>query len=75
MTFSEIQRSRNSCGAFLGCRMPPHAVDCQKLTQNIAKSAAIRVSWALSWRSILTITIGLHAVILSAHRCVTFSWR
>ena len=40
MTFGDVQRSRNSCGASLGYSMPPHAVDCKKLTRNTAKRAA-----------------------------------
>ena len=41
MTLGDVKSSRNGCGAFLGCSMPPYAVDCQKLTRNTAKSAVI----------------------------------
>jgi hypothetical protein len=49
MTFVDARRSRNSCGAFLGCSMPPNAVDCQKLTRNTQKVREI-LQKALSLR-------------------------
>jgi hypothetical protein len=78
MTFGDVQRSRNSCGAFLGCSMPAHAVDCQKLTRNTAKSAVIACFgryFGGFWRVIVLITIGLYAVISSAQSYRIISWR
>jgi hypothetical protein len=78
MTFGDVERSRSSCGASLGCSMPPHAVDCKKLTRNTAKRAVIACfggCFGRFWRVIVLITIGLYTVILSAQSYRIISWR